>query len=56
MPNQPRTTIRGIRIPDELWEDSKLIAEEEGYEGGVSEMVREDLEKRRSVWRAKRHD
>lgn len=45
MPNQPATTIRGIRIPDELWEQSKVVAAAEGF-SGVSEMVRDCLEKR----------
>jgi metal-responsive CopG/Arc/MetJ family transcriptional regulator len=45
MPNQPRTTIRGIRVPDELWEESKLVAAAEGF-SGVSEMVRDCLEHR----------
>jgi hypothetical protein len=43
MPNQPATTIRGIRVPDELWDDSKVVAEAEGFTG-VSAMVRDCLE------------
>lgn len=50
MPNQPRTTARNIRIPDELWADMKFIAAAEGYEGGVSAMTREDYEGRREVF------
>jgi metal-responsive CopG/Arc/MetJ family transcriptional regulator len=45
MPNQPRTTIRGIRVPDDLWEESKRVAAAEGF-SGVSEMVRDCLEHR----------
>ena len=44
MPNQPATTIRGIRVPDELWEDAKVVARAEGFRG-VSEMVRDCLER-----------
>jgi metal-responsive CopG/Arc/MetJ family transcriptional regulator len=43
MPNQPATTIRGIRVPDELWDESKQVAEAEGF-SGVSAMVRDCLE------------
>lgn len=49
MPNVPATTIRGIRIPDELWEDSMRIAKAEGYRG-ASEMVRDCLERRRAEY------
>lgn len=45
MPNQPATTIRGIRVPDELWEQAKEVAAAEGF-SGVSEMVRDCLEVR----------
>lgn len=45
MPNQPATTIRGIRIPDELWEEAKAIAHDEGF-ASASEMVRDCLERR----------
>lgn len=37
-------TIRGIRVPDELWERSKVVAAAEGF-SGVSEMVRDCLER-----------
>ncbi|WP_442575910.1 hypothetical protein ACSBPH_01795 [Microbacterium sp. F51-2R] len=49
MANQPATTIRGIRIPDQLWEDSKAIAAAEGFKG-ASEMVRDCLERRRDAY------
>lgn len=49
VPNQPKTTIRGIRVPDELWEESKLVAEADGF-NGVSEMVRDCLERRVADW------
>lgn len=45
MPNQPATTIRGIRVPDDLWEESKVVAKAEGF-NGVSEMIRDCLEMR----------
>lgn len=44
MPNQPRTPLRNIRIPDELWEAAQRQAEREGI--SVSEAVRRCLE----VW------
>ena len=50
VPNQPQTPNRSIRIPDDLWADSREVARDTGYEG-VSEMIREDLEKRREAWR-----
>ena len=50
MPNQPRTTARNIRIPNELWADMKFIAAAEGFEGGVSAMTREDYEARRAAF------
>lgn len=43
MPNQPATTIRGVRVPDDLWEESKVVAKAEGFKG-VSEMIRDCLE------------
>ncbi|MGW9587454.1 hypothetical protein [Microbacterium sp. NPDC055455] len=50
MPNQPATTIRGIRIPDELWEQSKVVAAAQGF-SGVSEMVRDCLERHVAEYR-----
>lgn len=38
MPNQPKTKIRGIRIPDELWEAVQRISAERGET--PSEVVR----------------
>lgn len=55
MPNQPATTIRGIRVPDQLWADSKIVARAEGYTG-VSEMVRDCLERRVAEHQAKSED
>jgi metal-responsive CopG/Arc/MetJ family transcriptional regulator len=52
MPNQPATTIRGIRIPDELWEEAKAIAQDEGF-ASASEMVRDCLERRVAEHRRK---
>jgi hypothetical protein len=51
MPNQPATTIRGIRVPDALWEESKVVAKAEGFKG-VSEMVRDCLERRVAEYHA----
>jgi metal-responsive CopG/Arc/MetJ family transcriptional regulator len=52
MPNQPATTIRGIRIPDDLWEEAKAIAHDEGF-ASASEMVRDCLERRVAEHRRK---
>jgi metal-responsive CopG/Arc/MetJ family transcriptional regulator len=52
MPNQPATTIRGIRIPDELWDQAKVVANAEGFTG-VSEMVRDCLERRVAEYQEK---
>jgi metal-responsive CopG/Arc/MetJ family transcriptional regulator len=52
MPNQPATTIRGVRIPDELWEEAKAIAQHEGF-ASASEMVRDCLERRVAEHRRK---
>ena len=41
MPNQPRTPIRGVRIPDDLWDEAKLLAARDGT--SVSEVVRKCL-------------
>lgn len=30
VPNQPATQVRGFRIPDELWEEVRRLAEERG--------------------------
>ena len=48
MPNQPATTVRGMRVPDELWADMQYIADALGYAGGVSEMTREKYEEIRA--------
>lgn len=53
MPNQPATKIRGVRVPDELWEASKVVAEAEGFRG-VSEMVRDCLERRVAEFHTRR--
>lgn len=50
MPNQPRTPIRGIRIPNELWEAAQQVAADRGET--VSDEVRRALE--RYVKRAQR--
>ena len=43
MPNQPRTPIRGIRVPDELWEAAQQVAADKGET--VSDEVRRSLER-----------
>lgn len=43
VPNQPKTTIRGIRVPDELWEAAKAKAAARGED--VSTVVRAALER-----------
>lgn len=30
MPNQPKTPVRGVRVPDELWNAAKARARENG--------------------------
>jgi predicted DNA-binding protein len=42
VPNQPRTPVRSVRIPDDLWEAATNLAAERGRT--VSEMIRECLE------------
>lgn len=43
MPNQPRTPARSIRIPDEMWNQAKAVAEARGED--VSVEVRAGLER-----------
>lgn len=43
VPNKPRTKIRGVRIPDDLWEDAQRVAEARGE--AVSDEVRAALER-----------
>ena len=47
MPNQPKTPLRNVRIPDDVWEAAKQKAEAEGR--NVSAVIREHLEQ----WAAK---
>lgn len=42
MPNQPRTPIRGIRVPDELWTAAQAAAATN--DESVSDVVRRALE------------
>lgn len=42
VPNQPKTPVRSVRIPDDLWEAAGKIAYERGRT--VSEVIRECLE------------
>lgn len=41
-PNAPKTPIRGVRVPDDLWQAAQAKAAAEGRT--VSEVVREMLE------------
>ena len=43
MPNKPATPIRGIRVPDELWQAAQRVASDRGET--VSEAVRRLLER-----------
>lgn len=43
VPNKPRTPIRGVRVPTELWEDAQRVAEARGE--SVSDEVRAGLER-----------
>lgn len=43
VPNKPKTKIRGIRVPDELWDDAKTVAAARGED--VSTEVRAGLER-----------
>lgn len=43
VPNKPKTKIRGIRVPDELWEDAQRVAKARGED--VSAEVRAGLER-----------
>lgn len=48
MPNQPATPIRGVRIPDDLWQEALRIAHDRGET--VSEVVRRALERYVREW------
>lgn len=41
MPNQPKTTTRSVRIPDDEWEAAKAAAEANGET--VTDVVRRSL-------------
>lgn len=41
MPNQPKTKIRGVRIPDDLWTEAQAVAAERGED--VSSVLRAAL-------------
>lgn len=42
VPNQPKTPIRGVRVPDELWDAARAKAADE--KESVSDVVRRALE------------
>lgn len=43
VPNKPKTPIRGIRVPDELWANAQAVAKARGED--VSAEVRASLER-----------
>lgn len=43
VPNKPKTPIRGIRVPDELWRDAQAVAA--ARDEDVSAEVRAALER-----------
>lgn len=43
VPNQPKTKIRAVRVPDELWQESQRVAAERGET--VSDEIRAALER-----------
>lgn len=43
VPNQPKTKIRAVRVPDELWEAAQAVAAERGE--SVSDEIRAALER-----------
>ena len=43
VPNKPKTPIRGVRIPDNLWQEAQRTAAERGE--SVSDEVRAALER-----------
>lgn len=43
VPNQPKTKIRAVRVPDDLWEAAQTVAAERGE--SVSDEIRAALER-----------
>jgi predicted HicB family RNase H-like nuclease len=43
VPNQPKTKIRAVRVPDDLWEAAQSVAAERGE--SVSDEIRRSLER-----------
>lgn len=43
VPNQPKTKIRAVRVPDELWEAAQEVAASKGET--VSDEIRSALER-----------
>lgn len=41
VPNQPRTPMRAVRVPDELWLKAQAVAKERGET--VSDVIRDAL-------------
>lgn len=41
VPNQPKTKVRGIRVPDDLWAEAQRVAAERGED--VSSVARAAL-------------
>lgn len=43
VPNKPKTKIRAVRVPDELWEAAQAVAADKGE--SVSDEIRRSLER-----------
>lgn len=43
VPNQPKTKMRSVRVPDELWDAAKAVADERAE--SVSDEIRRSLER-----------
>lgn len=41
VPNKPKTTLRNVRVDDQLWGDAKIVAAQN--DTNVSEVVRQAL-------------
>lgn len=41
-PNQPRTPVRTLRVPDELWSNAQKVAKDRGE--SLSDVMRDALE------------
>lgn len=53
MPNAPKTKVRTVRIPDDIWNDAQEMAAYMNTD--VSTYIRADLERRVKQWRKRTH-